>query len=484
MFAASKAGLILVNVNPNYKVHELEYCINKVQMKAVIAAEGMGTLKYYDHFSELFPNLAKNKERKLKSHRVPSLETVIMFCQKRPDTIFPGTIAFNEVIGMKTKETVSKMEQASRNTQPDDPFNIQFTSGTTGSPKGATLSSFGLINAAYFSGHRMRALANSANICPLPLYHVFGCVGNLVCSTIFGAKLVLPSEKFDAEANLKGIQDEKATLICGVPTMFSDMLNHPNFDLYDLSSLRYGVMGGSPCPPGLVKDVQQKMGIRGFTCGYGSTEQSLSTFVGYLDEKPEIFTTTTGFPMDHVEAKVVDPEGRIVPIGQRGELWTRSFGTMLGYWGDEAKTREVIRPDRWLVSGDLATLSPEGLLKIVGRVKDMIIRGGENVYPTEIENVLHTCPIVAEAHVCGIPDKRLGEDICAWVMLKRGQEVTQTEEYLKKFCEAELANYKVPKHFVFFHNKDTDIPMTVSGKVQKFKLTELSIKKLNLDVSK
>ncbi|OWA51427.1 Acyl-CoA synthetase family member 2, mitochondrial [Hypsibius exemplaris] len=483
MFAASKAGLILVNVNPHYKVHELEYCINKVQMKCLIAAEGVGNLRYYHHLLKILPELATATDPQVKNKRVPSLESIVMLKAKHPSTFFPGTYAFSDVVAMRTAESSAAMENAARRLQPDDPFNIQFTSGTTGSPKGATLSSFGLINAAYFSAFRSKiGLDSFAMVCPLPLYHVFGCVGNLVLATIMAAKLVLPSEKFEPEAVLKAIQDEKVVTISGVPTMFTDMLHHPNFHQYDLSTLKYGIMGGAPCPPELVKECGQKMGIKSFTCGYGSTEQSLATFAGFVDETPEIFTTTSGYPLDHVEAKVVDGQGRIVPIGEKGELYTRSFGTMLGYWDDDAKTRETIRPDRWMPSGDLATLSEEGLLKIVGRVKDMVIRGGENVYPTEIENVLHTCPIVAEAHVCGIPDQRLGEEVCAWVMLKRGEQVVQTEEYLRDFCKSQLANYKVPRYFVFYSSK-ADIPMTVSGKIQKFRLTEMAVERLKLSAA-
>ncbi|XP_055343731.1 medium-chain acyl-CoA ligase ACSF2, mitochondrial-like [Paramacrobiotus metropolitanus] len=485
MFAASKAGLILVNINPAYKVSELEYCLNKVQVKAIVAAEGVATLKYYDHLKKIFPDIEKSDPHKLRSTRAPHLKHVIMMTNRPRD--FPGTIPYSEVQKMATHEYTQVVHKINQELQPDAAFNVQFTSGTTGSPKGATLSSFGLMNAAYFSGHRLGAGTESRSIvCPLPLYHVFGCVGNLVLATIFGVKVVFPTEKFEAGATLKAIQDQEGNTVSGVPTMWRDMLDHPELAKLDLTSLKFGVMGGAPCPPELVREAKQKMGIEHFTCGYGSTEQGLSTFVGYLGDPPEVYTTTTGFPLDHVEAKVVDADGKVVPIGMTGELLTRSFGTMLGYWGDQEKTSETIRPDRWMYSGDLATLTVDGYLKIVGRVKDMIIRGGENVYPVEIENVLHECGLVDDVHVCGVPDERMGEEICAWIRLTPGEyqhdpknrEIIEHE--MRCFCQKHLANYKTPKYFVFFKSNE-DIPMTVTGKVKKFRLTELAIPKLGLD---
>ncbi|GAV03021.1 hypothetical protein RvY_13510 [Ramazzottius varieornatus] len=488
MFAAAKAGLILVSVNPAYKVHELEYCLNKVQMKAIVAAEGVGRLRYYPYFQQLFPDLDKSSNRNLSSKRVPHLKHVIMLTKTSES--FPGTLAMDEVVNTASKEDRQRMEGIAKVVQPDDPFNIQFTSGTTGSPKGATLSHFNMINCAYFSGLRVGlGFHINSYLCPLPLYHVYACVGNLLTCTVLGKKVVFPSERFEAEAALKAIQDEQTEYINGIPMMFGEILNHPNFDQYDVSSIKGAGLGGSPCPPVLIRECIKKFNTPKIGCGYGQTECSLSSFASFADDSPHDLIETDGYPMHHTEAKLVDGQGNIVPLGTVGEIWTRNYGTMLGYWDEEEKTKEVRRSDRWLISGDLGVLSENGSLKIVGRVKDMIIRGGENVYPVEIENVLLTHPKVASVAVCGVPDRRMGEEICAWIRLKDqadGKTEDDTtkaetvERELKTFCLDKLAKYKTPKLFVFYKSP-AEIPMTVTGKVQKHKLTDMSVERLQLE---
>ncbi|XP_055327182.1 medium-chain acyl-CoA ligase ACSF2, mitochondrial-like [Paramacrobiotus metropolitanus] len=481
-FAASKAGLILVNVNPAYKVPELEYCLNKVQMKAIIAAEGVGPLNYYDYFQKLHPEIHNSAPGNLQSTRLPHLKHIIMLT-KTPEK-FPGTYSYDAVVSMKRQDNVREVEKRTKLLQSDDAFNIQFTSGTTGTPKGASLSSFGIINAAYFCGHRLGAMTKTkAMVVPLPLFHIFGCVGNLLISCIFGMKCVLPSPRFEPEAVFKAIQDEECQSISAVPTMFRDLVNHPNLANYNLSSLNVALMGGAPCPPELLKALNEKLGIKQVAAGYGATEQSVATFFGILGDPAEISTTTTGYPLSHVEAKVIDVDGRIVPIGEKGELCTRSFGTMLGYWDEEDKTREIIGPDRWMKTGDLAKLTEKGYLKIVGRAKDMVVRGGENVYPVEIENVLLEHEHVLDVHIHGVPDDRLGEEICAWIRLHDHAEMIKARDELEtaltEFVRKKLAKYKSPRYYIFYESP-LDIPMTPSGKVKKFELTDMAKTRLGL----
>ncbi|GAV02324.1 hypothetical protein RvY_12907 [Ramazzottius varieornatus] len=469
-FGAAKAGLVLVLVNPGYKSHELEYCLNKVQVKTLVAAEGMKSLNYYQMLTELNQGLAKGT----KSNRTPHLEHIVMTGQK----VYPGTLRFEDVGSSGNKENYAKLEQIAELVQFDDPANIQFTSGTTGNPKGATLTHHNIVNNGYFGGRRFNfhQEKDTRICCPVPLYHCFGWVLGSLCALSHGVCIVYPEGKFDAEATLKAIHNEKCTTIYGVPTMFSDMLYHPDFHKFDTSSLRSGLMSGAPCPVELVKKVRDKMKVKNILVGYGMTETSPLSHVSFLGDPAEYVTSTVGRAMDHVETKIVDAGGRVVPIGTPGEILTRGYNTFLGYWEEEQKTKEAVTETGWNKSGDIGVMNENGYVRIVGRSKDVIIRGGENVYPAEVESCLHHHPSVVEAYVVGVPDDRLGEETCAWIRPRK--EVTEKE--LKDFCGAELASFKVPRYFVFLE-PDEAFPLTVTGKVQKFILREKSITRLKLD---
>ncbi|OQV14640.1 Acyl-CoA synthetase family member 2, mitochondrial [Hypsibius exemplaris] len=470
-YATAKAGFILVLVNPAYKTHELEYCLNKVQIKALVTAEGVKSQLYYPMLEELSPGL---REGKPKSTRVPHLEHIIMISEEQ----HAGAHRMKDVYEMGTADSLRQYEQNSRKTQFDDAVNIQFTSGTTGNPKGATLTHHNIVNNGYFHGRRLdyHNQPDTKICCPVPMYHCFGCVLGSISAVVHGVSMVIPAGKFDPEATLQAIHDEKCTALYGVPTMFSDQLSHPNFDQYDTRSLRSAFMSGAPCPTELLKQVQEGMHVKHTIVGYGSTETSPLSHVSFLEDPPECTIHTVGTAIDHVEVKLVDEEDFIVPVGTRGEILVRGHNRMKGYWEDEAKTKEAISPTGWMRSGDIGIMNEMGYLRIVGRSKDTIIRGGENVYPAEIENVLHTHPAIVEAYVVGVPDKRLGEEICCWAKLR--SPVSETD--LQQFCKSELANFKVPKYFIFLSPEES-FPLTVTGKVQKFLMREESVKKLKLE---
>ena len=364
------------------------------------------------------------------------------------------------------------------NLQFDDPVNIQFTSGTTGFPKGATLSHHNILNNGFFIGAAMRLGPDDRLCIPVPLYHCFGMVlGNLACLT-HGAAMVYPSEGFDPLATLEAVAAERCTALHGVPTMFIAEMDHPDFAKFDLSSLRTGIMAGSPCPIEVMKRAVERMHLAEITIAYGMTETSPVSFQSSTDDPIERRVSTVGRVQPHVEVKIVDAEGHIVPRGAPGELMTRGYSVMLGYWDDEERTRETIDPARWMKTGDLATLDDDGYCNIVGRIKDMVIRGGENVYPREIEEFLYRHPKIQDVQVIGVPDPRYGEELCAWVRLHNGAAATAEE--IRAFCEGQIAHYKIPRYVKFVDG----FPMTVTGKVQKFLMREETIAELGLTADK
>jgi fatty-acyl-CoA synthase len=394
------------------------------------------------------------------------------------DSWHPGTFRFSEIMARGGSEEAERIAALSPQLQFDEPINIQFTSGTTGFPKGATLSHHNILNNGFFIGEAMRLTPEDKLCIPVPLYHCFGMVlGNLAAVT-HGACMVFPGEGFDPLATLQAVAEERCTALHGVPTMFIAQLDHPEFEKFDLSSLRTGIMAGSPCPIEVMKRAVAKMNLREITIAYGMTETSPVSFQSSTTDPLERRVSTVGRIQPHIEVKVVDREGRIVPTGTPGELLTRGYCVMLGYWDDETRTREAIDAARWMHTGDLATIDAEGYCNIVGRIKDMVIRGGENVYPREIEEFLYRHPKIQDVQVIGVPDDRYGEEICAWVKLRPG--VSASEEEIRAFCRDQIAHYKVPRYIKFVD----EFPMTVTGKIQKFIMRERMISELGLKVQK
>jgi fatty-acyl-CoA synthase len=469
-FATAKAGLILVNINPAYRVTELEYALNKAGCKALITAARFKTSDYLAMLGELAPELATAVPGELPAARLPALRQVITIGEDQ----VPGTIRFDEVPGLADRRAHDRLAALGSQLQFDDPINIQFTSGTTGFPKGATLSHHNILNNGFWLGQAMKFSEHDRVCIPVPLYHCFGMViGNLGCLT-HGAAMVFPSEGFDPLATLQTIAAERCTALYGVPTMFIAEMDHPDFAKFDLSSLRTGIMAGSPCPIEVMRKAVASMHLSEIVIGYGMTETSPASFVSATDDPLERRVSTVGRVMPHVEAKVVDAEGRIVPRGATGELWTRGYLVMLGYWDDPERTGEAIDPARWMKTGDLAVIDDDGYCKIVGRIKDMVIRGGENVYPREIEEFLYRHPKIQDVQVIGVPDRRYGEELCAWVRLYDGQ--TATAEEIRTFCQGQIAHYKIPRYVKFVEG----FPMTVTGKIQKFLMREQMIAELAL----
>jgi fatty-acyl-CoA synthase len=472
-FATAKAGLILVNINPAYRLAELEYALNKVGCKALITATALKSSDYVAMLNELAPELAQCRPGTLHAARLPDLRTVI-----RIGGPSPGMYGFEEVPALATDALRRMLADIAGRLQFDDPINIQFTSGTTGFPKGATLTHHNILNNGYFIGETMRLTGKDRICIPVPLYHCFGMVlGNLACVT-HGAAMVYPGEAFDPLAVLETVQAERCTGLYGVPTMFIAELGHPDFKRFDLSSLRTGIMAGSPCPTEVMKRVVGEMHMRDVTICYGMTETSPVSFQTAADDPLEKRVGSVGRIHPHVEVKIVDADGRIVPPGMPGELCTRGYSVMRGYWNDQEKTAEVIDAGRWMHTGDLATLDEDGYCNIVGRIKDMVIRGGENIYPREIEEFLYRHPKIQDVQVIGVPDRKYGEEVCAWVKLRAG--ATATEDEIRDFCKGQIAHYKIPRYIRFVDG----FPMTVTGKVQKFAMREETMRALGLAAEK
>jgi fatty-acyl-CoA synthase len=460
--ATAKAGLILVNINPAYRGGELQYALNKVKCRALIVSPSFKSSNYLGMLQELAPELRFCKPGKLESAALPSLSLVIRLGEERT----AGMLNFDALQGDASASELAHLESVAAELQFDDPINIQFTSGTTGQPKGATLTHHNILNNGFFVGAAMH-FSEADRLCiPVPLYHCFGMVlGNLVCIT-HGATMVYPDESFNAESVLEAIEAERCTAVHGVPTMFIAMLEHASFARRDLTSLRTGMMAGAPCPAELMQKVIERMHMRQVTIGYGMTETSPISFQSSMEDSPEHRVSTVGRVSAHLEVKIVDEQGRIVPRGVTGELLTRGYSVMSGYWNDDDRTRESIDAAGWMHSGDLATLDAEGYCRIVGRSKDMVIRGGENIYPREVEEFLYGHPKILDVQCIGVPDAKYGEELCACIILRPGMQ--SSEEEIREFCRGRIAHYKVPRYVRFLDS----FPMTVTGKVQKYLLRQ------------
>jgi len=469
-FATAKAGLVLVNINPAYRIYELEYALRKVGCRALVLAPHLKTSDYLAMIAELAPELIHASPGDLRAKRLPDLKYVIRLGAERT----AGTLNFDELADLGRAEHRIRLAALAQEISPNEAVNIQFTSGTTGAPKGATLTHRNILNNGFFVGQAL-GLSTADRVCiPVPLYHCFGMVmGNLACIA-HGATMVYPAELFEPGAVLSTVQDERCTTLYGVPTMFVAELNHPEFSSFDLSSLRTGIMAGAPCPIEVMKRVVSEMHMPEVTIAYGMTETSPVSTQSSRDDELERRVSTVGRVHPHVEIKIVDAQGNPTPRGEAGELCTRGYSVMRGYWNDEARTREAIDTDGWMRTGDLAVMDEYGYVNIVGRLKDMIIRGGENIYPREIEEFLYTHPVVQEVQVIGVPDEKYGEEVCAWLRLKPG--TTASEEEIRAFCRAHIAHYKVPRYVRFVQQ----FPTTVTGKVQKFLMREQMIEELQL----
>ena len=473
-FASAKAGLILVNINPAYRLHELEFCLKKVGCRALITAERLKSSDYLSMLRALAPELDACAANNLTCARLPQLKLVIRLGR----TLTAGCLNFEDVMQLGTSSDRERLAQIGADLQPDEATNIQFTSGTTGLPKGATLSHYNILNNGYFVGRGI-GLTERDRICiPVPLYHCFGMVMGNLAAIAHGAAMIYPAESFDPARTLEAVDRERATALYGVPTMFIAELETPDFARYDLSSLRTGIMAGSPCPVEVMKRVITRMSLGEITNCYGMTETSPVSFQTHMQDSFERRVSTVGRVHPHVQVKIVDVQGRCVPRGVQGELHTRGYSVMKGYWQDPEKTREVLDDAGWMHTGDLGVIDDEGYANITGRLKDMVIRGGENVYPREVEEFLYRHAKVQAVQVCGVPDIKFGEEVCAWIQLKPG--TSSTPEEIREFCRNQIAHYKVPRYIRFV----SEFPMTITGKVQKFAMREHMIKELGLSVEK
>lgn len=464
-FATAKVGAILVNINPAYRTNELEYALKQSGCAWLISASSFKSSDYHAMISDLLPELAPAEPGKLDSPRLPMLKGVVSLS----DHPAPGMMSWQSVLSGAHAVSEETLAEVSNALQFDDPINIQYTSGTTGFPKGATLSHYNILNNGYMVGESLGLTEHDRLVIPVPLYHCFGMVmGNLGAMT-HGSTIIYPSAAFDPVTTLRTVAEERATVLYGVPTMFIAMLDSEERPSLDLSSLRTGIMAGSICPIEVMKRVIADMHMTEVQIAYGMTETSPVSTQTAPDDDLEHRTTTVGRTQPHLESKIINEEGKIVPRGEIGELCTRGYSVMLGYWNNPDATKEALDSARWMHTGDLAVMDEDGYVKIVGRNKDMIIRGGENVYPREIEEYIYTHECVADVQVVGIPCEKYGEEIVAWVQLHPGDIITEDE--LKEYCKGKIAHFKIPR-FIKFVN---EFPMTISGKVQKFKMREESV---------
>lgn len=469
-FATARAGLILVNINPAYRSNELAYALNKVSCRALVLAPALKTSNYIEILRSLAPELDAQAPGQLQAAALPHLRWVIRLGEERT----AGMLAFDDVASLAGAAQREQLATIATRLRPTDPINIQFTSGTTGFPKGATLTHRNILNNGFFVGEAIRLTPQDRLCLPVPLYHCFGMVMGNLASVTHGCAMVYPSEAFDPLAVLHTVQAERCTALYGVPTMFIAVLDHPLFSTIDLSSLRTGIMAGSPCPIEVMKRVQSQMHMHEVTIAYGMTETSPVSTQSAVDDPVDRRVSTVGRVQPHLEVQIVDADHRAVARGVVGELCTRGYSVMQGYWDDAEKTREAIDAEGWMHTGDLATMDAEGYVNIVGRLKDMVIRGGENVYPREVEEFYYRHPKVQDVQVVGVPDPRFGEVLCACVVLKAGEKATPQE--LQDFARGQIAHYKVPAYFEFVDA----FPMTITGKIQKFVLRDAMVAKLNL----
>lgn len=462
-FACAKVGTILVNINPSYRVHELEYVLKKVGVKALVTGTSFKSSDYIGMLRSLFPELSQNGGDELHLKRVPSLRYLIRL--DGPPT--PRMLSMDEIVRRGASLPHEMIERAAVPQKVFDPINIQFTSGTTGQPKGATLTHYNVLNNARIIADRLGYSERDRICVTVPLYHCFGMVAGNLTAITHGATLIYPSEVFDPVATLEAVEHETCTSMYGVPTMFLSILDHERFAEFDVSSLRTGIMAGAPCPMELMRRAVEDMHLPEVTIAYGMTETSPVSFQGHVDDPLERRVGTVGQVCPHTEVKVVDADGVTVPCDEQGEILTRGYLVMDGYWDDKEKTWETIDADGWIHTGDLGVMDSDGWLRITGRLKDMVIRGGENIYPREIEEFLYGHEKIAEVQVFGVPDERFGEELAAWIRLHDG--CTMGEEEVRDFCLDEIAYYKIP-HYIRFVDS---FPMTVTGKVQKFEMRRI-----------
>ncbi len=470
-FATSKLGAILVNVNPSYQASELEYALNQSGCRYLVLTDTFKTTNYNEILESVAPEVCNGSAGALKLARLPQLEVVITLGAPRA-----GMITWSDLIARAAEVSAEALATRQASLDFDDPINIQYTSGTTGFPKGATLSHHNILNNGYFVARLMNFSARDRLVIPVPLYHCFGMVmGNLGCVS-HGATMIYPEQAFDADAVLHAVQEERATALYGVPTMFIAELALPNFAQFDLQSLRTGIMAGAPCPVEVMRKVQSLMNMREVAIGYGMTETSPVSTQTRIGAPLEKQVGTVGEVHPHVEVKVVDPDtGRTLPRGALGEFCTRGYSVMLGYWNNDGATNAAIDTGRWMHTGDLAVMDEDGYVNIAGRIKDMIIRGGENVYPREIEEFLYRHPKIEEVQIIGVPDPKFGEELMAWIQIARGEQLSEAD--VKAFCQGQIARYKIPRYVKFVDA----FPMTVTGKIQKFVMRQQSIDELGLE---
>jgi len=467
-FASAKVGAILVNINPAYRASELDYALGQSGCRWVICADAFKSSDYHAMLSGLVPGLAEGHPGALNCERFPALRGVVSLAVTPP----PGFLAWHDLQARAAAVSAEALAERQAQLQPGDPINIQYTSGTTGFPKGATLSHSNILNNGYMVGESLGLTEHDRLVVPVPLYHCFGMVmANLGCMT-HGSTLIYPNDAFDPLATLRAVAEEKATALYGVPTMFIAELDHPQRGAFDLSSLRTGIMAGATCPIEVMRRVIDEMHMAEVQIAYGMTETSPVSLQTGANDDLERRVTSVGRTQPRLENKVIDADGNSVPRGEIGELCTRGYSVMLGYWNNPKATAESIDDEGWMHTGDLAVMDEQGYVRIVGRSKDMIIRGGENIYPRELEEFFFTHPAVADVQVIGVPCSKYGEEIVAWVRLHPGHLVT--EEQLREWARARIAHFKVPRHFRFVD----EFPMTVTGKVQKFRMREISVEEL------
>ena len=467
--ATAKIGAIMVCINPAYRLYELEYALNKVECKTLITDVSFKTSDYVGMINTLAPELESSHLGHLEAKKLPYLKHVIRMGSDNT----PGMYNFDAVCAAGTDDDQATMDALQGRLQPDDAINIQFTSGTTGNPKGATLSHCNILNNGFLTGLAMQLGPEDKLCIPVPLYHCFGMVLSVLACVSHGATMVFPGPAFDPEETLKSVENEGCTALHGVPTMFITELDHPRFSDYDLSTLRTGIMAGAPCPVEVMKRVLSEMHMDDILIAYGQTELSPINNMTLPNDTLERRTETVGRAMPWVEIKVVDETGRVVPVGQKGEICTRGYSVMQGYWNDEERTAETIDSAGWLHSGDIATMDEAGYVRIVGRIKDMIIRGGENIYPREVEEFLYQHPAISEVQVFGVPDEKMGEEVCAWIQLNDGFDLS--DEDVKAYCRDQITHFKIPRHIRFV----TEYPMTVTGKIQKFVMRDEMLTQLS-----
>jgi fatty-acyl-CoA synthase len=477
-FATAKIGAILVNINPAYRLHELEYVLNQSTCTMLVLAPQFRATNYTEMLLTLCPELHRSAPGQLRASKAPQLRHVVRLGGPDGEQAAPGMWTWSAVLDRASEVPPETLAARQAEQEFDDPINIQYTSGTTGNPKGATLTHHNILNNGYFVARALGFSERDRLCIPVPLYHCFGMVmGNLGCVT-HGAAMIYPAEGFEPGAVLQTVQDEACTALYGVPTMFIAELDHPEFARYDLTSLRTGVMAGSPCPIEVMRKVIDRMHMTEVQICYGMTETSPVSFQTRVEDSIDLRVSTVGRVHPHLEVKVIDPaSGAVVPTGQPGELCTRGYSVMLGYWDNEEGTRHAIDAARWMHTGDLAVMDAAGYANIVGRIKDLVIRGGENVYPREVEEYLYGHPKISDVQVIGVPDVKYGEELMAWVKLKEGQ--TATPEELAEFCRGQIAAFKIPRYWKFLASGET-FPMTVTGKIQKFIMRQQAIEVLGL----